>query len=72
MTDPGTPAPILRSTRSRSMLRRNSRIRGWSAVSAAAISPVAAAAGAVSWSKGKTNSVPAEGAAGGSTANGRT
>jgi hypothetical protein len=59
-------------TRSRPMLRRNSRIRGWTAVSAAEISRAATAAGTVSWSKGKTNSVPAEGEASGSTGNGRT
>ena len=45
MTDAGTPAP---PTRSRSMLRRNSRILGWIAVSAAAISSAATAAGTVS------------------------
>ena len=68
-TDAGTPAP---ATLSRAMLRRNSRIRSRSAASAVAISLAATAAGTVSWSKGKTNSVPAEGTASGSTANGRT
>ena len=59
---PGPPV------RSRSMFRRNSRIRGWSAPSAAAISRVATSAGTVSWSNGNTNSVSAGGSAGGSTA----
>ena len=53
------------------MIRRNSRIRGRIAVSAAAISRAATAAGTVSWSNGKTNSVP-EWAGGASTGNGRT
>ena len=69
MTEGSIPVP---STRSRPMLRRNSRIRGWTAVSAAAISRAATAAVTVSWSKGKTNSVPAEGRPSGSTGNGRT
>ncbi len=69
MTERRTPVP---PTRSRAMLRRNSRIRGWTAVSAAEISRAATAAGTSSWSKGKTNSVPAEGGASGSTGNGRT
>ena len=69
MTERRTAVP---PTRSRPMLRRNSRIRGWTAVSAVEISRAATVAGTVSWSKGKTNSVPAEGGASGSTANGRT
>ena len=63
----GTPAP---RTRSPPMFRRNSRIRGWIAFSAAAISGTAFGAGTVSWSKGNTKSVPVTGS--GSTANGRT
>ena len=57
-TDAGTPAP---ATVSRAMLRRNSRIRGWSAASAAPISAVATSAGTLSRSNGNTKRVPRPG-----------
>ena len=68
-TDPSAPGPPVRS---RPMFRRNSRIRGLSAFSAAAISRVATSAGTASWSNGNTNSVSAIATATGASATGRT
>ena len=71
----GWPAELSapgRPVRSRSMFRRNSRIRGWSAPRAAAISRVAISAGTASWSNGNTNSVSSGACATRASATGRT